>query len=144
MKYLNLGMCQKFEILSQKHAKKLRTLEMPIAIHLLLRLAYQIITLITAHTTLTSTCKLNGKTCVHTVFYEEESRHFLAVRVLVKDWHLHSSFHFGYSVSNFRHAELVYRLVSRARELKCGWVVIISTNSRCESLTQRTENAPLN
>jgi hypothetical protein len=30
MKYLNLGTCQKNEILSQKHAKKLRILEMPI------------------------------------------------------------------------------------------------------------------
>jgi hypothetical protein len=48
----------------------------------------------------------------------------------VKDQYFHSSFHFGYLVSYFQHASLVYRLVPRAQKFKCGWVVIISSSKR--------------
>ena len=89
----------------------------------------QNITLITAHTTLTPTRKLNGKTCVHTVFYLDSFGQEMPSLFLVKDRYFHSSFHFGYSLSYFRHASLVYRLVPRARKFKCGWVVIIRNSS---------------
>jgi hypothetical protein len=108
MKYLNLGTCQKMKYFHKNHIKMLRITEMPICVSLVASTCNQNITLITAHTTLTPTRKLK------------------------KEQYFHSSFHFGYSVSYFWHAPLVYRLVSRARKLKCGWVVIIS-NSRLVS-----------
>jgi hypothetical protein len=80
---------------SQNHLKNLHITEMPIAFHLLLRLAYQIITLITAHhTTLTPTRKLNGKTRVHTVFYLDSFGQEMPSLDLVKGQYFHSSFPF--------------------------------------------------
>jgi hypothetical protein len=76
----------------KNHIKKLQITETPIAFHLLLRLAYQNITLITAHTTLTPTCKLNGKTRVHTVFYLDSFGQEMPSLVLIKEQYFHSSF----------------------------------------------------
>jgi hypothetical protein len=110
----------------ENHIKNLRITETPIAFHLLLRLAYQNITLTTAHTTLTPTRKLNGKTRVHTVFYLDSFGQEMPSLVLVKGQYFHSSFPFRLLGVEFstRATRLATR-VARAK-IECGWVVIIS------------------
>jgi hypothetical protein len=78
------------------------------------------VTQITALTTLTPTRKLNGKPHVHTVFYLDSFGQQTPSLVRVKVSISTRLTIFGYSLSNFRHAPLVYRLVSRARKLSCG------------------------
>jgi hypothetical protein len=78
------------------------------------------VTQITALTTLTPTRKLNGKTRVHTVFYMDSIGQGMPSLGHVKIQYFHSSNHFRLLVVDFRHAPLVYRLVSRARKLSCG------------------------
>jgi hypothetical protein len=127
MKYLNLSTCQKNEILSQNHTKKVWITETPIAFHLLLRLAYQIITKITAHTTLTPTRKLNGKTRVHTVFYLDSFSQEMPSLVLVKGQYFHSSFPFRLLIVVFLTRATCLTTRVACAEIECGWVVIIST-----------------
>ena len=112
------GHVPKMKYFRKNHIKKLRITEMPICVSLVPSTCVQNITLITTHTSLTPTRKLNGKTCVHTVFYLDSFGQEMPSLFLVKDQYFHSSFHFGYSLSYFRHAPLVYRLVPRARKLK--------------------------
>jgi hypothetical protein len=118
----------------KNHIKKLRITETPIAFHLLLRLAYQIITLITAHTTLTPTRKLNGKTRVHTVFYLDSFGQEMPSLVLVKGQYFHSSFPFRLLVVVFStQATCLSTRVARAK-IECGWVVIISNHAGTQPL----------
>jgi hypothetical protein len=113
----------------KNHIQKVRITETPIACHLLLWLAYQNITLITAHTTLTPTRKLNGKTCVHTVFYLDSFGQEMPSLVLVKEQDFHSSFPFRLLgvVFSTRATRLTTRVTHP--KIECGWVVIISTSS---------------
>jgi hypothetical protein len=93
----------------------------------------QNITLITAHTTLTPTRKLNGKTRVHTVFYLDSFGQEMPSLVLVKGQYFHSSFPFRLLGVEFstRATRLATR-VARAK-IECGWVVIISNFLSCAS-----------
>jgi hypothetical protein len=87
----------------------------------------QKITLITLHTTLIPTRKLNGNTLVHTVFYLDSFGQEMPSLVLVKVQYSHSCNPFRLLLVDIFSTRVTrLRLVPRPRKLKCGWVVIIS------------------
>jgi hypothetical protein len=99
--FRSTGTCQKIGLLSHYRAEneKYSSTQMLILLSLVTSTCYHRLTLVLPIAySLTPTRKLNGKTRVHTVFFS----------ALV--------FHFGYSLSYFRHAPLVFDSCPRARK----------------------------
>jgi hypothetical protein len=91
------------------------------------------ILLITAHTTLTPTRKINGKTRVYTVFYLDSFGQEMPSLVLVKEQYFHSSFPFRLLGVEFStRATCLATRVARAK-IECGWVVKVQASACAEN-----------
>jgi hypothetical protein len=107
MNYSNLGTCQKMKYFHKITQKSFELPRCRYCVSLVASTCKQNITLITLHTTLIPTRKLNGNTRVHTVLYLDSFGQEMPSLVLVKGQYSTRVIHFGYSLSYFRHAPLV-------------------------------------
>jgi hypothetical protein len=91
----NLGTCRKMKYLHKITQKSFELPRCRYCVSLVASTCKQNITLITSHTTLTPTRKLNGNTRVHTVFYLDSFGQEMPSLVLVKVQYFTCVFHFG-------------------------------------------------